>query len=367
MAVAFESVKITIEGHKKILNSAFKALGMSDQCAAEVADNLLFADLRGTNSHGIARFKQYTDQVGKGFILAKAEPKIVSEEGSAIVVDGCNALGAHTGTLAMKATIAKAKECGMAFSTVRNSSHYGVAAYYSMMALEEGMIGFSVTNTLPLVAHYGARKAGTGTNPISVAMPASRHLPYVMDMATSVVARGNVVNCAREGKEIPIGWACDKNGYPTTDPNEAEKGFCLPLGADRAYKGSALCLLVDILCGVLSGGCAGIQVHPMNTRTPETLREGPGIGHAFGAIDISHFMPLDEFKERLDVYIDDLKSAPLAPGYDEILMPGEPEFRQYEANLKAGTVSVALENFKEVCEICARLCPEVDPKAFVVG
>jgi LDH2 family malate/lactate/ureidoglycolate dehydrogenase len=367
MAVQFDSVRISLEGYRKICMSAFLALGMNDQCAAEVTDNLLFADLRGTNSHGMARMKQYTTQVGKGFILAKGEPEIVSERGGALVIDGHNGLGAHTSTFAMKKTIEKAKQGGMAFCTVRNSSHYGVAAYYSMMALKEGMIGLAFTNTLPFVAHYGSMKACTGTNPLSIAFPCAKNHDFVLDMATSVVARGNIVNCAREGKEIPLGWACDKNGYPTTDPNAALTGYCLPLGADRNYKGSGICLAIDILCGLLSDGCSGLEVRPVTSIAPERMHEGPGICHAFGAIDIGYFMDPDAFRARLDAYIDELKAAPLAPGFERIYMPGEPEALKYEANLAADSVEIAVENFHEVCEICAKLCPETDPKAFLVG
>ena len=367
MAVQFESINLSIEGYKKICMGAFLALGMTQQCATEVTDNLLFADMRGTNSHGLARLKQYTTQVGKGFIIADAEPEIVSERGGALVIDGHNGLGAHTSTFAMQKTIEKAKQGGMAFCTVRNSSHYGVAAYYSTMALKEGQIGLAFTNTLPFVAHYGSMKACTGTNPLTIAMPCERNYNFCLDMATSVVARGNIVNCAREGKEIPIGWACDKDGYPTTDPNAALTGYCLPLGADRNYKGSGICLAIDILCGVLSGGCSGLQVRPITTVAPEDLHKGPGICHAFGAIDINYFMDVDEFKKKMDDLIDELKAQPLAPGFEKIMMPGEPEYLQYDKHAALGSVEIALENFHEVCEICEKLCPDVNPKDYVVA
>ena len=366
MAVEFESRRISLDGYKKICMGAFRALGLTEQCATEVTDNLLFADLRGTNSHGMARLKQYTTQVGKGFINAKAEPEIVSSRGGALVIDGHNGMGAHVSTFAMKETIQKAKEGGMAFCTVRNSSHYGVAAYYSTMALEEGQIGLAFTNTLPFVAHYGSKKPCTGTNPLTIAMPCEKHYNFVLDMATSVVARGNIVNCAREGVEIPLGWACDKDGYPTTDPNAAMTGYCLPLGADRNYKGSGICLAIDILCGVLSDGCSGLQVRPITSLQPEEYGKGPGICHAFGAINIDYFMEVSTFKAKMDALIDDLKAAPKAPDLDEILMPGEPEYRHYDENVKAGSVAIALENFEEVKDICAKLCPEVHPDEFVV-
>ncbi|MBR4768112.1 MAG: Ldh family oxidoreductase [Lachnospiraceae bacterium] len=355
MAVKFESVKLDIEGYKKICLGVFKGLGVSEKCASEVTDNLLFADMRGTNSHGLTRLKQYTDRILQGAILPDAEPEIVSERGSALVIDGHRALGAHTATFAMKKTIEKAKVSGMAFTTVRNSSHFGVAAYYSTMALPENMIGFAFTNSLPFVAHYGAKQACTGTNPLTIALPCEKNLPFVLDMATSVVARGNILNCAKEGKDIPFGWAMDRNGYPTTDAKAAMEGFCLPLGADRSYKGSGLCLAVDSLCGVLSGGPFGPNV------------KNNAISHAFGAVNIDFFMDPAEFKARMDEYVEALKSAPLAPDFEEILMPGEPEYREYARHKASGTVDIALENFHEVCLITEKFCPEIDPKSFLKG
>ncbi len=363
MALSFESRRISLEGHRKICLGAFRALGMSEKSAAETADNLLFADLRGTNSHGLARLKMYTTQLEKGFINAKAEPEIVSERGGALVIDGRNAPGVHTAIFAMEKTVEKAKAGGMAFCTVRNSSHYGVAGYYSAMASAVGQIGFAFTNTLPVVAHFGAKKPGTGTNPLSVAMPCETHDDFLLDMATSVVARGAIANCAREGKPIPLGWACDKDGNPTTDAKAAMAGYCLPLGGGR---GSGICLAIDAMCGILSGGCSCLETRPMATLSPEDYAKGPGVCHAFGAIEVDYFMDLAEFKARMDRFIDGLKAAPTAPGFDEILMPGEPEARRCAANRKAGSVPVALENFNEVREICKRLCPGIDPEDYVV-
>ena len=354
MAVKFDSVKLGIDGYRKICLGVFRGLGVLEETAREVTDNLLFADMRGTNSHGLTRLKQYTDRLKQGALVPDANPEIVHERGSALTIDGHRALGAHTATFAMKKTIEKARTAGMAFTTVRNSSHFGVAAYYSTMALPENMIGLAFTNSLPFVAHYGAKEAFTGTNPLTIALPCDRHLPFVLDMATSVVARGNILNCAKEGKDIPIGWAMDRNGYPTTDAKAAMEGFCLPLGADRSYKGSGLCLAVDSLCGVLSGGPFGPDV------------KNNAISHAFGAVNIDFFMDPAEFKARMDEYVEKLKSAPLAPGCDEILMPGEPEYREAAKHEKSGTVDIALENFQEVIRITGEFCPEIDPRDYLV-
>ena len=158
-----------------------------------------------------------------------------------------------------------------------------------------------------------------------------------------------------------------KTEFQTIELKAAEKGFCLPLGADRAYKGSGIALAIDILCGILSGGCPCTEVRPIGTLTPEEYPKGPGICHAFGAIDIEYFMALDEFKARMDTYEDELKAAPLAPGCSEILMPGEPEYRHYKENLGLGSVEIALENLEEVKNICAKYCPGTDPEDYLVG
>ena len=235
-----------------------------------------------------------------------------------------------------------------------------------MMALEENQIGLSFTNSLPFVAHYGSMKPCIGTNPLSITFPCGKYRPFVLDMATSVVARGNIINCAREGKDIPYGWACDETGHPTTNADAALKGYCLPLGADRNYKGSGIALSIDILCGIINGGCAGLDVRPIFTLAEDELSKGPGIGHAFAAIDIDYFMDVEEFKARMDHYIEELKKAPLAPGFEEILMPGEPEFRQYDIHTARGSVEVALENLNEIKVITQKFCPEVNPEDYIL-
>jgi LDH2 family malate/lactate/ureidoglycolate dehydrogenase len=333
MAVKFDSYTMSIEGHQKICRSVFKAAGMSEQCANEVADNLLFADLRGTNSHGITRLKLYTDNARSGYFNVKGEPEIISDRGATIHIDGHNGFGAHVSVFAMKKTIERAKELGIALCSVRHSTHFGAAAYYSMMALEHNCIGFALTNALPSVAHHASKRPQVGTNPLTIAFPAKRNRPYVLDMATSVVAGGNVINCAREGTPIPLGWACDKDGNPTTDPKAALSGYYLPLGG---YKGSGIALAIDVLCGILSGGNYGLHITKADKMKEEEIKNGPGICHMFAAIDISFFCDPEEFKETMDRFIDELKEAPVAPGYDKIMVAGEPEFLNYEKYSKEG-------------------------------
>jgi LDH2 family malate/lactate/ureidoglycolate dehydrogenase len=362
MAVEFDSYIISIEGHRKICNAVFSAAGMSEQCAREVSDNLLFADLRGTNSHGISRLKLYTDNAISGYWNVKGEPEVVADKGAAIQIDGHNGYGAHVSTYAMKKTIERAKETGIAICTVRNSTHFGAAAYYSMMALEHDCIGIASTNALPMVAHYASKIPMMGTNPLSITFPAERNYPFVLDMATSVVAGGNIVNCAREGKPIPLGWACDKDGNPTTDPNEAIKGFFLPFGS---YKGSGIALAIDIICGILGRGCYGPHLRKAGQLKGDDIKKGPGISHMFAAIDISFFYDPGEFKKSMDTFIDEFKGAPAAPGYEKIMMPGEPEFLKYEKYSREG-IPVAKENFRQICDICEYYGLDIDPHDYIV-
>jgi LDH2 family malate/lactate/ureidoglycolate dehydrogenase len=235
MALEYDSILISPQGHRNICQAVFRRIGMSEPCADAVSDSLLFADLRGTNSHGISRIKQYTDNARSGYFDIKGEPEIIGDRGGTLHINGHNGYGAHVSTFAMQKAIERARTTGIAFCVVNQSTHFGAAAYFAMMALPYDCIGLALSNGVPTVAHHGANRAQTGTNPLAIAFPAQRHRPYVLDMATSVAAGGNIINCAREGKPIPSGWACDSQGQPTTDAKQALQGYCLPLGG---YKGS---------------------------------------------------------------------------------------------------------------------------------
>jgi L-2-hydroxycarboxylate dehydrogenase (NAD+) len=286
------------------------------------------------DSHGIGMLPTYQRWHRRGWIVPTAEPKVVRDEGTTAVVDGQQAFGHYTATVAMELAIAKARAYGVGFVTCRNSNHYGAAANYSMMALTHDMIGLSLTNSGPAVVPTYGRQAMLGTNPISLAAPAGREVPFVLDMATSTVAIGKLSIALRWGKPIPAGWALDDEGQPTTDPTVAyESRLLTPLGATRelgGHKGYGLAVMVDILSGVL----AGAAFADVRRRDPDPVR--PDIGHFFGAIDIRRFRDLVEFKADMDELLAALKASPKAEGQDRIYVAGEPEWECEQRRQREG-------------------------------
>lgn len=324
-------------------------LEVPEEDAKIVADVLITADLRGINSHGVVRlYTYYGSRLQQKLVNPRSTLRVVNETPTTALLDGGNGLGQVNAYHAMKSCIEKAQAAGVAFVTVRNSNHYGIASYYAMMALEHDMIGISLTNSQPLVAPTYARAAVLGTNPISVAVPAGKERPYVLDMATSIVPIGRVVVYQKSGEQIPLGWGMDKSGKLTTDPAEViDGGALLPLGGSdimRGYKGYGLGLLVDILSGVLSGAAFGKDVaHPGEARTAN-------VGHFFAAFRIDAFRPLQEFKADMDALIQQLKNAPKAEGHDRIYIHGEKEFELAERYAKEGIPLLApvVESLEEV-------------------
>jgi L-2-hydroxycarboxylate dehydrogenase (NAD+) len=298
------------------------------------ADLMVRTDLRGVDSHGVAMLPTYQRWHRRGWIVPAAEPKVARDEGTTAVVDGQQALGHYTATLAMELALAKARAHGVGFVTCRNSNHYGAAANYSMMALPHDMIGLSLTNTGPAVVPTYGRQAMLGTNPISLAAPAGRQIPFVLDMATSTVAIGKLSMALQWGKPIPSGWALDKGGQPTTDPTVAyETRRLTPLGATRdlgGHKGYGLAVMVDILSGVLAGAAFG----DMRRRDPDPARAD--IGHFFGAIDVARFRDLDAFKADMDDLLQALKDSPKADGQERIYVAGEPEWECEQRRRREG-------------------------------
>ncbi|WP_347565248.1 Ldh family oxidoreductase [Pseudoflavonifractor sp. 60] len=244
-----------------------------------------------------------------------------------LVIDAGNTLGAPSALFAMEACIRKAAETGCCFATVKNSNHFGTAAFYTKMASEKGMIGFSCTNLTGKIAPYGAAEPFMGTNPISVAAP-SNDLPVVLDMTPSVVALGKLILAQKLGQKIPLGWALDQAGNPTTDPAEGRKGSLIPIGGP---KGSGMAIIVDILSGILSGAGYGPHLHDLyEFDAPQ------GVGHFMGAIDIAHFIDLHTFKNTLSAMIKEIKELQVAPGFNEIRLPGERALSLIEKNRLEG-------------------------------
>lgn len=286
--------------------------------AKMVADNLLSSNLRGVDTHGVTRLPIYVERVRAGLINGKAAGAIVAESETTAAYDGQNALGQVVGTYAMRKAIEKAESMGVGLVTVNNSNHYGTAAFYAMMALERDMIGFSVTNSPSLMAPFGGKKVFLGTNPLAIAVPAGEEKPFVLDLATSVVARGAVILAAKKGDPIPPTWAVNEEGEPTTDPKEALKGALMPLGG---HKGFGLAMAIEILSAALAGGPFGPHVGELynNPNTPQA------VSHFFAAFKVENFRPVADFKAEVDAMIREVKAQPLAKGFSKIMVAGEPE------------------------------------------
>lgn len=318
------------------------------------ADVLVAADLRGIESHGVIRLQSYYGtRLRRGLIDPQARLAVIHETSATLALDGGNGLGQPIAHRAMTRCIEKANSAGAAFVTVRNSNHYGIAGYYAMMALPHHMIGLSLTNSQPLVAPTHGRQAMYGTNPIAIAVPAREEWPFVLDMATSVVPVGKVTVHQKQGLPIPLGWAVNAEGVPTTDPDEVVggRGAVMPLGGTeehRGYKGYGLGVMVDILCGVLSGAAFGLQVGR------HSADNASNVGHFFAAIRVDAFRDVDAFAADMDAMIRALKDSPKARGEDRIYVAGEKEYelaqyrREHGIPLHATTVTMLKQVGDEV-------------------
>lgn len=326
---------------RKFTKSVFLEMGCPSDQAESATEVLLSADLRGVDSHGIARLIGYVRLWEAGRINTKPTIKVVHESPSTAVVDGDSGLGLVVGPVAMQKAIEKAQVAGTGWVAVRNSNHYGIAGYHAMQALPHDMIGFSMTNASPLVAPTFAIERMLGTNPIAVAVPAKNQPPFVADFATTTAANGKLEILQRKELPAPTGWIQDGKGQSSTNPHELKDGGALlPLGGDverGSHKGYCLGSIVDILTGVLSGANYGPWVPPFVSFLPLAPNlVGDGIGHFFGAMRVDAFRPAEEFKEHMDQWINRFRSAKTVEGYEKVLIPGDPERAMEEKRIKEG-------------------------------
>jgi L-2-hydroxycarboxylate dehydrogenase (NAD+) len=319
----------------------FRHIGCPEEEAALATEVLLNADLRGIDSHGIARLSGYVRLWEARRVNAKPNVRIVHESPSTAVVDGDSGLGLVVAPKAMDIAIEKAKIAGTGWVAVKNSNHFGIAGHHAMMALSHDMIGIAMTNASPLVAPTFSIERLLGTNPIAVAIPANQQPPFVADFATTTAANGKLEILQRKNLNAPIGWIQTKDGKPSTDPNEAKSGGALiPLGSDRehgSHKGYCLGAWVDIFSAVLSGANYGPWVPPFVAfLNPPSDPVGEGIGHFFGAMRVDAFRPADEFKQHMDNWINRFRSAKTIEGQERVLIPGDPEREMSAQRLKEG-------------------------------
>jgi LDH2 family malate/lactate/ureidoglycolate dehydrogenase len=313
----------------------FMHFGVPKADAEQAADVLIRSDLRGIDSHGVARLHTYFEMLELGRINPLPKIKIFREKASVATVDGDNGLGLVVGPKANEIAMDKAEQHGSGWVSVCNTNHFGIAGYYPLQAIERDLIGWAMTNTTKLVAPLWGAERMLGTNPIAIAFPGNKEPPIVIDMATSAVAYGKIEMALRKNEPVPKGWIVDKEGRDTTDARDMiDGGAQLPLGSERemgGHKGYALASMVDILSAVLSGANWGPFAPPFALRQEIPARRvGKGIGHFFGAIEIDGFIDKNEFKRQIDDWIRVFRSTKPAPGTNGPLIPGDPE-REAEA------------------------------------
>jgi len=344
MRVASEFRVVWAESLTRFCEQVFEKVRVPAKDAHTASEVLVLADLRGVESHGVARLRRYYSGIKTGVMIPRPEVKLLHETPLSALIDGGGALGQVGGKKGMELAIEKALKSGFGFVAVKNSNHYGIAAYYSLMALKHDLIGISLTNSDAYVVPTFGRSVMLGTNPISVAVPALEEKPYVLDMSTAVATLGKLEVYARMGKKIPHGWAVDEAGRSCDDPvrvlnNIKAKigGGLLPLGGGGedfgGHKGYGLDLLVDIFSGVLSDSANTSLLYP---KTADGKPLPSLVGHFFGAMRVDFFRPAEGFKRDMDDLLRRLRNSPKAEGCDRIYIHGEKEFELEEKYRKEG-------------------------------
>lgn len=340
-------------------SSVFKKMGCSDAHTEMATRVLLAADLRGIDSHGVARLIGYVRLWEVKRVNAMPNIKIIYETPSTAVVDGDSGLGLVVAPFAMQVAIEKAKAVGTGWVSVQNSNHFGIAGYHAMMALEHDMIGVAMTNASPLVAPTFSIDKMLGTNPICVAAPAGKEPAFVADLATTTAANGKLEILQRKNADTPIGWVQDQDGNSSTDANILKKGGALlPLGGDRehgSHKGYALGAVVDIFSALLSGANYAPWVPPFPAYVPmPTQQPGKGIGHFLGAMRVDAFRPADEFKKNMDNWINGFRNAKPQQGQEKVLVPGDPE-REFEMERRKNGIPIVAAVLNDLHQLAEKM------------
>jgi len=325
--MAQSEVRVSREQLKDFTREVFIRAGMPSADAETEATVLVWANLRGVDSHGVLRIPFYVQEVDGGYMNPKPDIQVIQETAATMIVEADLAFGPVVTTFAMNQAIEKAKATGIGWVFIRNTSHQGAMGYYSLMAAEKGMAGIAFVCTPPGMAPHGARVAGVDNSPITIAAPAKRHRPLLLDMATSVAAGGKIDLAIDKGIPIPEGWALDKDGKVTTDPRQV--AALLPFGGP---KGSGLAIMLECLSSLIIN-------KPL--LEPVLLGREKRHGHqtqnsVVAAINIGAFTDVEGYREHIDNLIDGLKALPRAQGFSEIMVPGEPENRTYDDRFKNG-------------------------------
>lgn len=326
-------VRVPVEPMRRFVEAAFVALGVPEEDARICADVLLSADLRGIESHGIGRLKVYTDRIRQGLLSPTTDIEILLDGPAVAVIDGHHGMGPVIARRAMETAIAKAKTIGVGAVAVRDSSHFGIAGYYPLMAVREGLIGITVTNARPSVLPTFGAEPMFGTNPIAFGAPTDEACPFLFDAATSVVPRGKLEVLSRAEKPTPEGWVGDRTGESATDTNEILRGFgdglfgLFPLGGAGEFygghKGYGLATVVEILCASLQGGAF---LTDLASKRPDGSPQKQNLGHFFLALDIEAFSPVEAFQKTTGDILRRLRQARRVDGEDRIFTAGEKEW-----------------------------------------
>jgi L-2-hydroxycarboxylate dehydrogenase (NAD+) len=335
--MSVDTIRVEAGALRSLVERILQYHGVPAGEAHTVADVLVQADLRGVDSHGVARLERYyVGRVRAGLVPPRSPARVVRETPTTALVDGGNGLGAVAAKMAMELCLHKAQAAGLAAVTVSHSNHFGIAGYYAMMALPLGLIGVALTNAAATMAPTYSRGRALGTNPIAIAVPAGEERPFVLDMATTVSSEGKIEVRDREGRPLPLGWVVDKAGVPATESRAFYDGGALsPLGGDTdggGYKGYGLGLAVDILSGMLSGAASGMDV----MRSQFTQTSPVNVGHFFAALRIDAFRDPAEFGAAMDRTIRAIHASPKAAGANRVYIAGEKEFEMAEERERQG-------------------------------
>lgn len=331
------------------------AAGVQARHAGLIAESLVAANLRGVDSHGVQLLTFYLDQFAAGNVDLKTEGRVLSESGACLLYDGENGLGQVIAAICADHAARLAGTYGLGLAVARESTHFGAAAFWAQRISASGSVGIVLCNASPIVPPWQGKQGRLGTNPICMSVPGEGARPWLLDMATTTVAMGKIYRAGLTGKAaIPPGWAMDQEGVPTTSVQAALAGLLMPLGG---YKGSGLAMMVEILCAVLSGGALSYQVGGIRLKDRRQ-----GISQFFLAVDVGRFLPLEEFRARMEDLVGRIKSSLPAAGYDEVLVAGDPEWRNEAERLERG-VPLEIGVWEKLVRAGARLGlapPEVE-------
>lgn len=330
---------------KDLVAAIAAASGVKKPDAAILADALVDADVHGVSTHGVSRLNIYMRRIQKGLIDPKAKLAIEKRRGASLAVDAGNGLGQVQAVKTLEKLLPLARRNGVAAATIRNSQHFGALSYYCNKAAEQDMILFATSGGEPSMSPEGACQAFFGTNPVAASFPTGKGFPIKIDLATSIVARGNIIAAQKRGQPIPAGWALTVEGEPTTDATAALAGTVLTMAG---HKGYALALMVEVFSSVLSGAAVGPAIGSMY----KNMDRKQDVGHFFFLLDIAAFMDVGEFKRRMDQAIDGIKSCRKRPGVAEIFVPGERSRQKARQNLAQGICldEATLKELKTLCD-----------------